>query len=90
MQCPQLLGPARVEGGPDCVGAPQAGSQSCQPAGVEGVDRLAHGLVVAAQLASNRDGPLPARTGQQDLAAAQNKGLGGAQASLHLLALRVR
>ncbi len=72
----QPLSLVGIEGNPDGVGPPRAGPQRRQPGGVESVDRLAHGLVVAAQLAGDGGGPLAARAGQQDLAPAQDKGFG--------------
>jgi len=65
-----------VEGCADGMGPPRAGPQCRQSVGVESVDRLAHGLVVAAQLAGDGGGPLAARAGQHDLAPAQDKGFG--------------
>ena len=40
------------------------------------MDHLAHGLVVAAEEGGNLSGVLPPRTGEQDLAAAQDESLG--------------
>jgi len=44
---------------------------------VEGVDRITHGLVVAAQRPRDRQWRLPAGAGAQDLAAPQHKGIAG-------------
>ncbi len=48
------------------------------------MDDIAHGLVVAAQMVRNRRGTFPAGRSQQDLAAAQHKGIGRTQTSLDL------
>src|SRR4030042_6514423 len=57
----------------------RAGRQGLQAVDVEVVDRVAHGLVVAVQVAGNVDGFLARGTGQQDLAAAQSESVGRAQ-----------
>jgi hypothetical protein len=44
--------------------------------GVEGMDSVANGLVVATEGGRNLPGGLPPRTGEQDLAAAQDEGIG--------------
>jgi hypothetical protein len=40
------------------------------------MNRIAHGLVVAAEEGRNLSGTLPPRTGQQDLAATQDESIG--------------
>jgi hypothetical protein len=62
-----------LEDGAERLGAARVRLQRCEPQGIEGVDRLAHHLVVAAQLAGNRGGPLTPRTGQQNLAASEER-----------------
>jgi hypothetical protein len=49
------------------------------------MDDIAHRLVVAAQLPGNADSPLSPGAGQQDLAAAQHKGILRPQSRLDLL-----
>ena len=56
--------------------------QSRQATGVESMNRSAHGLVVAAQEGGNLSGTPPSRTGQQDLAAAQDERIGRPSALL--------
>src|SRR5260221_1935036 len=58
--------------------------------GVEGVQGIERRLVVAAQVLGDPWRPLPARTGEQGLATAQHKGVGGAQAAGQRHALGVR
>src|SRR6266568_2629210 len=53
--------------------------------GIELVDHIAHGLVVAAQQPSNRRGSFPARRCSQDLAATHHKGIGRTQSRLDLV-----
>src|SRR5919205_2160339 len=49
------------------------------------MDDIAHGLVVAAEAGGNHTGVLAAGAGEQDLAAAQDKGLRRAEASVERL-----
>src|SRR5919205_1478983 len=49
------------------------------------MDDIAHGLVVAAEAGGNHAGVLAAGAGEQDLAAAQDKGLRRAEASVERL-----
>src|SRR5215471_9255611 len=53
--------------------------QGCEPLGIEGVQDIADGLVVAAQGLANHAGRLTTGTGKQDLTASQHKGIGRAQ-----------
>src|SRR5262245_47601010 len=53
--------------------------QRRRPPLVEGVDGVAHGLVVAAQGTGDRQRWLAPAAGEQDLAAAQHKRIGGPQ-----------
>jgi len=73
---PQPLGAGRVEGRPDDLGAVRAALQRSHASHVERLDRLAHRLVVAAQVVRNRRGTLAAGARQHDLAAPQRKGIG--------------
>ena len=57
--------------------------------GVEVVDGIADGLVVAVQVGGNGSGALALRAGKQDLAAAQGEGIGGAETRLERLPLVV-
>src|SRR6266487_5533746 len=59
--------------------------QHGQTRGIELVDHVAYGLVVASQLASNLRGSFPARRCSQDLAAAHHKGIGRTQSRLDLV-----
>src|SRR5919202_35708 len=81
-QRPQLLAADRIE---HRVRAPMrgggAGRQDGQPVGIEAMDDIAHGLVVAAEAGGNHAGVLAAGAGEEDLAAAQDKGLRRAGAS---------
>ena len=80
-----LLG---VEGGVDGAGTGGAlAERLLQTPFVEGVDGVAHGLGVAAQGASDPRGALAPCAGKQDLAAAEDEGVFGAQALLQGLAL---
>jgi hypothetical protein len=60
-----------------------------QSDGVEGVQRIEHRLVVAAQQRGDAGSPLATGAAQQDLAAPQHKGVFGAQALLQGLPLIV-
>jgi hypothetical protein len=71
------------------LGAAGAGAERRVGPRIEGVERFADRLVVAADLAGNGPGALAPSTREQNLAAAEDKGLGRAQAGLHLLALVV-
>src|SRR5262249_36887100 len=75
-----LLAPRRLEGrmwGP--LGGRGVARQGRQPLGIEGMQRIADGLVVAAQGLANHAGRLTTGTGEQDLTASQHKGIGRAQ-----------
>jgi hypothetical protein len=74
-QPPEPLGARQVEGGPDGAGPPRARLQGGQPPRIESVDRLTHGLVVAAEVAGNGRRPFTAGARKQDLATAQDKGI---------------
>ena len=67
------------------VGARGAFLQHGQTRGIELVDHIAHGLVIAAQLASNRRGLFLACRCSQDLAATHHKGIGRTQSRLDLV-----
>ncbi len=73
------------EAGVQPMGARGAFLQHRQPRSIELVDYIAHSLVVAAQLASNRRGSFPTRRGSQDLAATHHKGIGRTQSRLDLV-----
>ena len=88
---PQPLGPLGAESGVD--GARPGGAlleRLLQAPLVEGVDGVAHGLVVAAQGAGDPGGALAPVTGKQDLAPAEDESVGRMQALLQSLALVVR
>jgi hypothetical protein len=61
--------------------------QGIQAALVEGMQGIEHRLVVAAQLVGNLGSTFAASAGKQHLAAAQHKGILGAQAALQRLPL---
>ncbi len=63
-----------VEGGVGPMGPRRLRLECGQAPLVEGVDRIADGLVVAAQRAGNRGGMLPLGTGKEQLAAADGEG----------------
>jgi hypothetical protein len=73
-QCPQLLRRGGREGGPRGLGAAGAGTELREAPRIEGVERLADRLVVAADLASNGPGVLPPSTREQDLTAGGDNG----------------
>lgn len=77
--------PLLRETGVEPMGARRAFLQHREPRSVELVDHIAHGLVVAAQLASNRRGSFPTRRRAQDLAAPHHKGLGRTPSRLDLV-----
>jgi hypothetical protein len=77
--------PVLREAGVEPMGPRGAFLQHGQTRGVELVDHVAYGLVVAAQLAGDRWGSFPARRCAQDLAATHHKGIGRAQSRLDLL-----
>ena len=59
--------------------------QHVQPGRIEVFDDIADRLVVAAKLEGYCRGPFSARTGQQDLATAQDKSIGRTQSFLDLV-----
>jgi hypothetical protein len=61
------------------LGSGGAPCQGRQPLGIEGVQDVADGLIVAAQGLANQAGRLATGTGEQDLTATQDKGIGRAQ-----------
>src|SRR5438094_6209096 len=71
----------------DGLGPPGARSEHGQPARIEAMDHLAHSLVVAADRLGDLNGALAAGGSEQDLGAAEDKGIGRAQAGLQRLAL---
>jgi hypothetical protein len=87
-QLPQTLGSLGVESGVDGVRTGGALAERLLRASfVEGVDGVAHGLRVAAQGASDPGGAFAPCALEQDLAAAEDEGVGGAQAFFKSLAL---
>jgi hypothetical protein len=76
-----------VEHEAGAFGAPGLGVHSRHPSPVKGMDGMAHALGGTTQLPGNVRGALPTRTGQQDLAPPQGKGLRGAQPGFELLVL---
>src|SRR5437867_5754053 len=71
----------------DGLGPPGARSEHGQPARIEAMDHLAHSLVVAADRLGDLNGALAAGGSEQDLGAAEDKGIERAQAGLQRLAL---
>jgi len=80
----EALGSLLREGRAQSMGARRPFLQDGQSRGVELVDHVAHGLVVAAELASDGRGAFPARRCSQDLAAAHHEGIGRTQSRLDL------
>jgi len=74
----------RGKGRCDPMRTVRAPLQDAQSGLVERLDDFPHGLVIAAQLAGNGWGTLPAGTRQNDLAAAHYKAIGRTHASLQL------
>jgi len=70
----EALQPVLREAGMEPMGTRGAFVQHRQTRSVELVDHIVHGLVVAAQLASNFRGSFPTRRCSQDLAAAHHTG----------------
>jgi hypothetical protein len=76
-QLAQPFGPPPVEGGMDGARTGRASAERLFEARVvEGVDGVAHGLVVAAQSASDPGGALAPIAREQDLAAAEDESIG--------------
>jgi hypothetical protein len=88
-QGPQLFGFLPWESDMAGVGARGTFAQSSQAGLVEGLDRIAHCFRIAAQVVGNLRGQFPSSAGQENLAAAQDEGIGRAQACLQVLALGV-
>ncbi len=63
----------------DPVRAGRSLGQGIQSRPVEGVDRIAHRLVVAAQVRGDLRGTLAMRGGEDDLTTAQREGIGSTQ-----------
>jgi len=72
----EAFGTDRVEGRPDDLGTVRAEPRGGHAPLVERLDRLAHRLVVAAQVARDRRGSLTPRARQDAWAATQRKGIG--------------
>ena len=87
-QLPKALGLLGVESGVDGVRTGGGLAERLLEAPfVEGVDGVAHGLIVAAQGAGDPGGALAPCALEQYLAAAEDEGVGGAQTFLQGLAL---
>ena len=86
----ELLSAGRIEGDAEPMGPRRAPAQRDGAPGIKGHDGVAHGLGIAAQVAGDLGGLLPASTGEQDLGPAVDEGLGRAQPSHQLGALDVR
>jgi hypothetical protein len=74
-----LGGPLRTQNGGKVVGATRSRLQGCPSLLVEGMDRLAHRLFIAAQGSGDLGDRFPTRRCQQNLAATQHKGIRGTQ-----------
>ena len=73
----ELLAPGWSEHGVRCLmRRGRLALQRRQAPPIERLDGVAHGLIVAAQRLGDEAGVLPTGTGQEDLAAAQDKGIG--------------
>ena len=88
-QVAQRLGGGTGEGGMNAMRAGGAGAQAGAPLHVEGVNGVAHGLLAAVQHTGNLRHLAVVGGGEQDLAAAHDKGIGRPQACFHVLTLRV-
>ena len=86
----QALGGLGGEGRVRLVGQRGAVLQGAQSPFVEGMQGIEHRLVVAAQFVGDVGRAFAAGAGQEHLAAAHDKGIGGAQAALQRLPLVVR
>jgi hypothetical protein len=73
-QRPQGLAGPSIEDGRRGVRARREGLEHSEPAMMEGMKDIAHGLIGAAEAASNRGRRLALGTGEEDLAAAYCKG----------------
>jgi hypothetical protein len=71
------------------MGTGRAFVQSDKASLVESPNSVADGLGVAAQVVGNLRGLFPSGAGQENLATAQDEGIGRAQTRLQLLALGV-
>jgi len=82
-----LVAPGGVKDGVgSALGRRRAGSEDSKAIGVEAMNDIADGLVVTAKALSNQAGMVAACAGEQDLAAAEHKGVGRAEAGVdHLL-----
>ena len=89
-QRPQLLGAREETPAAEADGDATSLVEGVEASEVERMQRIQHRLVVAAQLLGDAWRPFAAGAGEQDLAAAQHKGVGGAQARCQRLALGVR
>ncbi len=89
-QSAQALRRVSREGGVGGVGPRGAARQSRQSVLVEGMERIEHGLVVAAQMVGDLGRPLAPCAGEQHLAAPQHKRLGGTQTCCQGMLLGVR
>jgi len=67
---------SRIEGDSDPMGTGGSLAQGVQPGAVEGMDGVAHGLIVAPQVRGDLRRALAARRGEEDLATTQGKGIG--------------
>src|SRR5690242_14418981 len=72
------------------MGTGGAFGQGVHPRPVEGMDRIAHRLVVAAQVRSDLRGTLAPCRGEEDLTTAQGKGIGRTQPGQQGVAFGIR
>jgi len=84
----QPFGSHRIKGD-DPVGAGRSLAQGVPPPPVEGMDRVADGLVVAAQVRGDLRSALAARGGEEDLATAEGEGIGRAESDRQCLAFGI-
>jgi hypothetical protein len=75
----QAVGGGIVKGGGAAMGAGGTGSQGLHPGLIEGMDGVTDGLVIAAEGVGDPRDALLSRGGEEDLAATQREGMGGAQ-----------
>jgi hypothetical protein len=86
----QLLSGRCVEGGMDAMRTGGSLAQRRQSGLVEGMDRVAHGLIVATESVGDPRDTLVPRGGEEDLATTQGERRGGVQPGGQCVAFAVR
>ncbi len=83
-ECFQLLGRFDREGRSESMRTRRPLVEHGESGCIEAFDRIANGLVVAAQIFGDSGGALPTGRGEQHLAASQHEGIGRTQPRLDL------